>query len=139
MTNPADDAIRSGARHVDQTEQLSAHQSAPRDISALESEPEERLGQPPIETVLPNVTLSMFEQGKQVRVRVGNAHNASELYEQIYPSAEEANAAMLDGSILSADQVSDTTKPVGTGITLTGITAEKLTAAGLKRRGGDTL
>ncbi len=139
MTNSADDAIRSGAQHVDETEQLTAGYSAPRDVSALESEPEERLGQPPIETELPNVTLSMFEQGKQVRVRVGNAHNASELYEQIYASAEDANAAMIDGDILSADQVPDTTEVAGTGITLTGITTEKLTAAGLKRRGGDTL
>ena len=139
MTKQADDAIRSGAQHVDQTEQLSAHQSAPRDISILESEPEERIGQPPIATELPNITLSMFEQGKQVRVRVGNPHNASELYEQIYPSADEANTAMLEGNILSADEVPDTTKPAGTGLTLTGITTEKLTAAGLKRRGGDTL
>ena len=139
MTKQADDAIRSGAKHVDQTEQLSGGYSAPRDITAIELEPEERVGQPPIKTELPNVTLSMFEQGKQIRIRVGNAHNASELYEQIYASAEEANAAMLEGHILSTDQVADLTKVVGTGITLTGITIEKLTASGLKRRGGDTL
>lgn len=139
MTKQADDALHSGARHVDETQQLSAHQSAPRDVSALESEPEERVGQPPIETELKNVTLSMFEQGKQVRVRVGNAHNASELYEQIYASADEANTAMLDGNILSKDQVPDPTALAGTGIPLTGVTAEKLAAAGLKRRGGDTL
>ncbi len=139
MTKQADDAIRSGAQHVDQTEQLASHRSAPRDITALESEPEERLGQPPITTELPNITLSMFEQGSQVRVRVGNAHNASELYEQIYNSAEEANTAMLDGDILSDDQVPDSTALAGTGIPLAGITTEKLVAAGLKRRGGDTL
>ena len=139
MTKQTDDAIRSGAQHVDQTEQLSAGYSAPRDVSAFESEPEERIAQPPIETELPNVTLSMFEQGHQVRVRVGNAHNASELYEQIYSSAEEANTAMLEGNILSADQIPDPTQLAGTGIALTGITTEKLVAAALKRRGGDTL
>ena len=139
MTKQADDAIRSGAQHVDQTEQLSAHQSAPRDVSAKESQPEERLGEPPIRTELTNVTLSMFEQGKQVRVRVGNAHNASELYEQMYASADEANTAMLDGDILSDEQVPDPTALAGTSIPLTGITTEKLLAAGLKRRGGDTL
>ena len=139
MTKQADDAIRSGAQHVDQTEQLTAHRSAPRDITVLESEPEERIGQPPIETELPNVTLSMFEQGKQVRVRVGNPHNSSELYEQIYPSAEEANTAMLEGDILSEEQIANPTEVVGINIALTGITTEKLVAAGLKRRNADTL
>ena len=139
MTKQADDAIRSGAEHVDQTEHLTAHRSAPRDITVLESEPEERIGQPPIETELPNVTLSMFEQGKQVRVRVGNPHNSSELYEQIYPSAEEANTAMLEGDILSEEQIANPTEVVGINIALTGITTEKLVAAGLKRRNADTL
>ena len=139
MTKQADDAIRSGAQHVDQAQQLTAGYSSPRDISASESEPEERVGKPPVVTELPNVTLSMFEQGKQVRIRVGNAHNASELYEQIYPSPEDANTAMLEGNILSTDQVPDLTALAGTSIPLTGITIEKLVAAGLKRRGGDTL
>ena len=139
MTKQADDAIRSGAQHVDQTEQLAAGYSAPRDITAMESEPEERLGQPPIKTELSNVTLSMFEHGTEVRVRVGNAHNASELYEGIYSSAEGANTAMLEGDILSKDQVPALTEVVGTNIPLTGITTEKLVASGLKRRNADTL
>ena len=46
---------------------------------------------------------------------------------------------MLEGNILSADQIPDPTQLAGTGIALTGITTEKLVAAGLKRRGGDTL
>lgn len=139
MTKQADDAIRSGAQHVDQTEQLATHRSAPRDVSALESQPEERLGEPPIRTELTNVTLSMFEQGNQVRVRVGNAHNASELYEHIFSSADEANTAMLEGDILSKEQVPDPTALAGTNVSLIGVTAEKLLAAGLKRRGADTL
>ena len=139
MTKQADDAIRSGAKHVDETEQLTAGYSTPRDVSAFESEPEERSGQPPIETQLTNVTLSMFEHQGRVRVRVGNAHNASELYEGIYASAEEANTAMLDGDILADAQVPDPIALLGTNLPLTGITAEKLVAAGLKRRNADTL
>ena len=118
---------------------MAAGYSTPKDVSISESEPEERINQPPIETDLANITLSMFEQGKQVRVRVGNAHNASELYEQIYPSADEANTAMLEGGVLSQDQVPDPNALSGTGIPLTGITTEKLVAAGLKRRNADTL
>lgn len=139
MTKQADDAIRSGASRVDEQQQMSAGYSTPHDVSISESQPEDRAGQPPIETELANVTLSMFEQGKQVRVRVGNAHNASELYEGIYASADEANTAMLEGGILSADQVSSPTEIAGTGLPLTGITTEKLVAAGLKRRAADTL
>ena len=139
MTKQADDAIRSGARHVDETEQLTAGFSAPRDVSAAESTPEDRFGQPPILTELTDVTLSMFPQGNTVRVRVGNAHNASELYEQIYSSAEEANTAMLEGNILSADQVPDLTQPAGTSLPLKNITTEKLVSAGLKRRQASTI
>ena len=139
MTKQADDAIRSGASRVDEVQQMAAGYSTPKDVSISESQPEDRANQPPIETELSNVTLSMFEQGKQVRVRVGNAHNASELYEQIYASADEANSAMLEGNILSPDQVANPTEVAGTNLPLTGVTTEKLTAAGLKRRNADTL
>ena len=54
-------------------------------------------------------------------------------------SAEDANTAMLDAGILTPDQVADVTKPVGTGIALTGITVEQLEAAGLKRHGASTI
>lgn len=118
---------------------MAAGYSTPHDVSVSESQPEDRVNQPPIETELLNVTLSMFEQAGQVRVRVGNAHNASELYEQIYASAGEANTAMLEGDILTDKQVPDLTKVAGTNLPLTGITTEKLTAAGLKRRNADTL
>ena len=139
MTKQADEAIRSGASRVDEVQQMAAGYSTPHDASVSESQPEDRVNQPPIETELLNVTLSMFEQAGQVRVRVGNAHNASELYEQIYASADEANTAMLEGDILTDKQVPDPTKVAGTNLPLTGITTEKLTAAGLKRRNADTL
>ena len=139
MTKQADEAIRSGASHVDEVQQMGAGYSAPRDASISESQPEDATGHIPIETELSNITLSMFEQGHQVRVRVGNAHNAAELYEQIYASADEANTAMLEGEILTEKQVPDPTQLAGTSLPLTGVTTEKLLAAGLKRRGGDTL
>ncbi len=138
MTKQADDAIRSGASRVDEQQQISAGYSTPHDVSVSESVPENRSGQPPIETSLPNVTLSMFEHGSEIRVRVGNVHNASELYEQIYSSVEEANTAMIEGDILSADQVPDLGKLAGTGLPLEGITTEKLVNAGLKRRQATT-
>lgn len=139
MTKQADDAIRSGARRIDETAHLTAGLTAPKDVSISELEPEERGGQPPIETELADVTLSMFAQGTSIRVRVGNAHNASELYEQIYGSADEANTAMLEGDILSQAQVPDSTQPAGTGILLQGMTVERLLAAGLKRRETSTI
>lgn len=139
MTKQADDAIRSGASRVDEVQHMAAGVSTPKDASIVESQPEDATGHTPIETELSNVTLSMFEQGKQVRVRVGNAHNSAELYEQIYASADEANTAMLEGEILTPGQVPDPTQLAGTGLPLTGVTTEKLLAAGLKRRGGDTL
>ena len=73
------------------------------------------------------------------RVRVGNAHNSTELYEHAFESAEDANEAMLDAGILTKDQVPDPTKPAGTGLTLTGITVQQLEAAGLKRHGASSL
>ena len=42
------------------------------------------------------MTLSMFEKGQYVRVRVGSLHNATELYEHAYDSADEANTALLE-------------------------------------------
>ena len=46
---------------------------------------------------------------------------------------------MLEGDILSKEQVPDLNQLAGTGVALFDITTEKLVAAGLKRRGGDTL
>ncbi len=127
-----DDAIASGARQVDQREELEHGYGTPRDEAAAEVN-EEDATDAPVKTELANLTLTMFTQGASTRVRVGNAHNASELYELAFDSADEANSAMLDAGILSAEQVPDVTKPAGTGIALTGITLEQLQAAGLKR------
>ena len=93
----------------------------------------------PVKTPLGNMTLSMFEKGQYVRVRVGSLHNATELYEHAYESADEANTALLEAGILNKDQVPDPLKLAGTGIELSGITAEQLEAAGLKRHIGSSL
>ena len=93
----------------------------------------ENLAATAVSTPLGNMTLSMFEKGQYVRVRVGSAHNATELYEHAFESADEANTALLDAGILSKEQVTDPSKVVGTGIALDGITAEQLEHAGLKR------
>ncbi len=86
-----------------------------------------------VRTPLGNMTLSMFEKGQYVRVRVGSVHNATELYEHAFGSADEANAALLDAGILTHKQVTDPSKVVGTGIALEGVTAEQLEHAGLKK------
>ena len=91
------------------------------------------------EPELADLTLSMFTQGSSTRVRVGNSRNASELYEHAFNSVDEANSAMLDNGILAPEQVPDASKPVGTGIPVTGVTVEQLEAAGLKRRAASTL
>lgn len=90
-------------------------------------------------THLGPMTLSMFEKGQFVRVRVGAAQNATELYEHAFASAEEANTALLEAGILTADQVPDSLKVAGTGIQLKAITAEQLEKAGLKRHLGSSL
>jgi hypothetical protein len=139
MTTKDDQAIRSGAKHVEETEHLASGISEPRDLAAVEIAPEDGSDGANLKTTLAEVTLSMFTQGSSTGVRVGNPHNASELYEQIYPSPDEANTAMLDGGILTQDQIPDPTQLAGTGIPLQGITAEQLEAAGLKRHGASTI
>ena len=133
MTNPIEETIRSGASHVEETEQLASGLSDPR-INAQE-EIEDVTG----ETALADLTLSMFTQGASTRVRIGNAHNSSEFYEASYDSADAANNAMLDAGILTSDQVPKVSEPAGTGITVNGVTAEQLLASGLKRHGTSTL
>lgn len=139
MPNPEDQAIQSGASRVEETEHLASGLTQPNDPSAVELAPEDGSDGGNLKTELRDVTLSMFNQGSSTRVRVGNPHNASELYEQIYSSPDEANTAMLDGGILTSDQVSDPNQLAGAGIALTGITVEQLEAAGLKRHGASTL
>jgi hypothetical protein len=133
MPNPTDDNIRSGASHVDETEQLASGLSDPRHNA------QEEIEDPTRKTALADLTLSMFTQGSSVRVRVGNAHNSSEFYESSYDSADAANNAMLDAGILTKDQVQNLSQPAGTGILVSGITVEQLLGSGLKRHGTSTL
>jgi hypothetical protein len=133
MPNPTDDNIRSGASHVDETEQLASGLSDPRHNA------QEEIEDPTRKTALADLTLSMFTQGSSIRVRVGNAHNSSEFYESSYDSADAANNAMLDAGILTKDQVQNLSQPAGTGILVSGITAEQLLGSGLKRHGTSTL
>ncbi len=137
--DPTDPAIRSGAAHIEETDHLAAGLTVPRDSSTGDLALEDRVDEPMLKTELADLTLSMFTQGASTRVRVGNPHNSSELYEYAFDSADEANNAMLDGGILTRDQVPDLSQPSGTGIPLTGITGEQLEAAGLKRHGTSTI
>lgn len=86
-----------------------------------------------VRTPLGKMTLSMFEKGQSVRVRIGSAYNVTELYEHAYDSADEANTALLDAGILTEAQVPDATQIAGTGIELSQVTAEQLERAGLKK------
>ncbi len=138
MTNEQDEAIQSGARQVEETEYLAAGIEQPRDVSIEEREPEKGTDEP-VKTELKELTLSMFQQGQSVRVRVGNAHNSAEMYEHAFGSADEANAALLDAGVLTVEQVPDATELAGTGVVLGAITAEQLEEAGLKRHGSSTL
>jgi len=139
MTTPIDPAIRSGAAHIEETDHLAAGLTVPRNSSTDDLALEDRVSEPMLKTELADLTLSMFTQGSSTRVRVGNPHNSSELYEYAFNSADEANNAMLDGGILTRDQIPDVSQPSGTGIPLTGITVEQLEAAGLKRHGTSTI
>ena len=138
MTNSKDPAIRSGAAHVEETEHLAAGLTVPRDTSAAELDINQFNTATP-EPELADLTLSMLTQGSSTRVRVGNPRNASELYEYAFDSVDQANTAMLDNRILTSDQVSDLSKPAGSGIPVTGVTVQQLVAAGLKRRATSTI
>ena len=133
MTKAEKQAVDSGARRVDERQQMAAGYETPKDASIAEREPEAGLPDGPVKTELGAMQLSMFAQGSQVRVRVGDAHNGSEMWEAIFATAEEANSALVDAGVLSEEQVSDSTEVVGTGIKLEGVTAEQLEEAGLKR------
>ncbi len=107
--------------------------------AALEDRVLHGTGEPMLKTELPHLTLSMFPSGSSIRVRIGNPHAPSELYECVYESADEANTAMLDGGILQKDQIADMAQPAGVGIELPTLTAQQLESAGLKRHGGGNL
>ncbi len=138
-TNQSDQALTSGAEQVEQSEHLAASLESPADPSIDEVEEQNGPDGAPLKTALAELTLSMFKQGASTRVRVGNAHNSSELYEFAFASPDEANNAMLDAGILIPEQVPDTTALAGTSIPLHNITVEQLEAAGLKRHGSSTL
>lgn len=139
MTKEQQQAVESGAKQVDQRQQMAAGYETQRDDSIQEREPESGLPGGPVGTAMGPLTLSMFAQGQSVRVRVGDAHNGSEMFEGVFDSVEEANEALVGAGVLSAEQVGDGTEPVGTGIRLEQVTAEQLEAAGLKRHGVATL
>lgn len=130
MTND-EQKIESGARQVEEREHLGAGTTMPKDVAADEV----TIDQEPLKTELGELTLAMFEQGQSVRVRVGNAHNSSELYEKAFETADEANAALIDAGLLKKAIEPQVGKPVA----LTGVTVEQLEAAGLKRHGASTL
>lgn len=131
--------IESGARQVEAAEHMTAGLTEQKDLSNQERQPEEGLAGGPVETMLGELTLSMFQQGQSVRVRVGSATASSELYEYAYESADEANTALLGAGILKPEQVRDVSKVAGTGIHVSGLSAEQLKRAGLKRHLVSTL
>ena len=130
--------LASGARQVEAAEHMASGLTEPANLTS-DSGPENGIENGPVETMLGELTLSMFQQGQSVRVRVGSATASSELYEFAYESADEANTALLDAGVLNQDQVPDVTKLAGTGIPLIGISAEQLKHAGLKRHTVATL
>jgi hypothetical protein len=133
MTNDQD--IQSGARQVEATEHMSSGLTQPKDLSMAELNELNA----PAQTMLGELTLSMFQQGQSVRVRVGSATAAAEFYEAAFDSADEANSALLEAGVLTRKQVPNPAEPVGTGLHITGITAEQLLHAGLKRQSVSTL
>ena len=129
MANQQD--IESGARQVDAAEHMSSGLTEPANVGVNEGEVENG----PAETMLGELTLSMFQQGSSVHVRVGNASAVAEVYEGIFEDANEANAALLDEGILAADQVPDRDQSLGTGVPVHGVSSELLVRAGLMQKG----
>ncbi len=139
MANERDAAaIESGARQVDEREFMATGHEVPRDVSAGEREPEAGLDGGPVKTAMGSMRLSMLEVGHQVQVRVGDPRNSTEIYEALFPTADEAYEGLLGAGVLRAEQVPDRGKVLGAGVELEGVTAEELGEAGLKRKGGTT-
>ncbi len=132
-------AVASGAKKVDETQQMAAGYETEKDESIEERHPEDNLPGGNPKTELGGMQLSMFQKGANVRVRVGDAHNGSEMWEGVFPTAEEANEALVSAGVLTREQVGDGTEVVGTGVQLEGVTAEELEEAGLQRHGVSTL
>lgn len=131
--------IESGARQVEAAEHMEAGLTEQKDLSGGERLQGEALAGEAEETMLGDLTLSMFQQGQSVRVRVGSATAASELYEYAYESADEANTALIDAGVLTQSQVPDVSKVIGTGVHISGVSAEQLKRAGLKQHRVSTL
>ena len=118
---------------------MAAGLEEPRDVTAGEREPEEGLEGGPVKTEMGGeMRLSMLEVGHQVQVRVGDPRNSTEIYEALFPTADEAYEGLLGAGVLTGKQVKDRTKVLGAGVELGEITAEQLGEAGLKRKGGTT-
>lgn len=136
-TDPMKNAAASGAAQVEEQEHLASGTEVPQTSAANKTG--QSVQEKSTRTNLGTMTLSMFAKGQYVRVRVGDAHNNTELYEHAYDSADEANTAMLDAGILTQAQVPNPSEPAGTGIVLHDVTAEQLEEAGLKRHLGSSL
>lgn len=137
-------AIASGAKHVEETEHMQAGLETPGDLAAgnhnmVGHVDAGHLTAGQTDTPLGEASLAMFAQGNSVHVRIGSPTNSSELYEGTFESADEANTAMLEANILSSEQVPDPGKVAGTGIKLSGLTSQQLQNAGLKRKVNATL
>ena len=129
MSNSQDEAIVSGARHVEETE----HLASGLEQSVTVQDGENGIEEGPVDTELRDLTLSMFQTGDQIRVRVGSPYNPANSYEGVFDTAEDANNALLEAGVIEPGQVSQRTEMLGTGIKLSTTTAEKLVAAGLQR------
>lgn len=116
---------------MEAAEHMNSGLTEPSNIGVDEGEVENG----PAETKLGELTLSMFQQGSSVRVRVGNPSAVSEVFEGVFEDANEANTALLEEGIVSTAQVQDRDQVLGTGIAISGVTSEQLLRAGLKEKG----
>lgn len=128
MTN--DKEITSGARSVEAQEHAASGLTLPDDPSRTVRETVNALGSDASQTTLGEMTFTLIQQGDSIHVRAGNATNASELFEGIYDSAEDANYELQQAGILKTPA---TLEVAATSLKLTGLTAEQLQKAGLKR------
>jgi hypothetical protein len=139
MNKRDDEAIQSGVAHVDEMDDLiSGYSSTTGSSDELLTTPGS-FGDLTSELVLSNLKLSMFVRDDLVTVRVGDALNGSQFYECSYGSIEEANDAMLNSGILSAEGIPNRPAVAGIEIKLGAITEAQLIEAGLKRQDISTL
>lgn len=144
MSQNSQQALVSGALHVDETEHLaSGLEQGPENPSAPtleEREVHEGVSHDDVRTIPGKLLLTMLRQGSGVQVRVGSPTEPTSTYEGMFDSPEDAHAALRDAGVLTEAQSPDRSQLAGPGLELDNVSTSQLSEAGLQHlRSNSTL